>query len=279
MIRRAIFGAGVTTAAGQLLRRLTRDRPLGSGPRWERSNYRGHTVSLSGGAATALGAIIVAAAAPAPVRVGALLTTTVSAGIGLADDFDSDPTSAKGLKGHLAALSRGEMTTGAMKLVGISGTALASAALMGAGRNRTRIGAGVDALTSGALIAGTANLINLFDLRPGRALKVTALMVAGLALDPSYPYRRDLVPAILGVALGAAPGDLREETMLGDVGANSLGGLVGVALANHPRPWVRAGALGAVTGLILASEKVSFSKVIDRTAIFAQVDSWGRVPW
>lgn len=272
ILTRALLGAAVTSTAQELLLGITRGSPT-----WERKNFRGRSVNLSGGVATAAAALVAAAVA-GDYRAAAVLTTAVAAATGCADDFAADPTSAKGLRGHLKALRRGQITTGAMKLLGISAAALTSAGLISRARPAPTATRLVDVLTSGALIAGTANLINLFDLRPGRAVKVTGLLAGLLAADPTNPGGRTLAATTAGIAFGAGPRDLRENTMLGDVGANSLGALLGIALAQHPRLGIRAGALTAVLALILASEKVSFSKVIDTTAALAWADRLGRVP-
>lgn len=270
---RFLAAAGLSGGAhGVLLRRLR-----GKGA-WERQNFRGRTVNLAGGAATAAAALIAATSTPRHLRASTLIAAAAAAGTGMADDLATDPTAAKGLKGHLRALARGEVTTGAAKLLGISGAALVSAGIISRGRTAGRATYAIDALTSGALIAGMANLINLFDLRPGRALKVTALTAAALACDPTHPDGRAVGTLTAGLVAGAAPTDLQERTMLGDVGANSLGALLGVGLASHPDPRVRGAALAAVTTLILASEKVSFSRIIERTPALARLDRWGRAP-
>lgn len=119
-----------------------------------------------------------------------------------------------------------------------------------------------------ALIAGTANFTNLCDLRPGRAAKVTLVLAAGLLRGGAAP--------VLGAAAGCLPSDLGEKSMLGDCGANALGAAVGtVAAAGLPRP-VKLAALLAVIGLNLASERVSFTAVIDRTPVLRWLDQLGR---
>ena len=66
--------------------------------------------------------------------------------------------------------------------------------------------------------------------------------------------------------------------MLGDAGANALGALLGVALAARTgagRPGV---ALAVLAGLTAASEKVSFTKVIQDTPWLRELDELGRRP-
>ena len=91
-------------------------------------------------------------------------------GFGVLDDL-AGSGKRRGLKGHLGALAHGEVTTGSVKLAGLAATGLAGGLLLGGRRS--------DVLINAALIAGGANLLNLFDLRPGRAVKVAALS-AGL---------------------------------------------------------------------------------------------------
>jgi hypothetical protein len=74
------------------------------------------------------------------------------------------------------------------------------------------------------------------------------------------------------------PADLGERVMLGDCGANAVGALLGLRLAALPGRGSRAGLLGVVTALTLASEKVSFTRVIESTAGLRELDRLGRRP-
>ena len=63
--------------------------------------------------------------------------------------------------------------------------------------------------------------------------------------------------------------------MLGDAGANALGAMLGAAAAGLPRP-ARIALLAGIAGLTAASEKVSFTKVIERTPALHWLDMLGR---
>ena len=126
------------------------------------------------------------------------------------------------------------------------------------------------------LVAGAANLINLFDLRPGRAIKVSLL--ASAALAATGPRARASVAAPVGAALALLPEDLGERAMLGDSGANAIGAMLGVAAASSLPRRARLGVLAGVVGLTVASEKISFTKVIARTRALNWLDMLGRRP-
>ena len=64
--------------------------------------------------------------------------------------------------------------------------------------------------------------------------------------------------------------------MLGDCGANALGALLGTALAAATNRIGRFGLLLAIAGLTAASEKVSFTAVIERTPVLRELDALGR---
>jgi hypothetical protein len=66
--------------------------------------------------------------------------------------------------------------------------------------------------------------------------------------------------------------------MLGDAGANALGALLGLALAARTGPLGRAVLLAGVAGLTAASERVSFTRVIERTPGLRELDALGRRP-
>jgi hypothetical protein len=127
------------------------------------------------------------------------------------------------------------------------------------------------ALPDAALVAGTANLVNLFDLRPGRAGKVA--LAAGV-LTCAGPAAA-LGASVAGAAAAELPDDLAEQTMLGDLGANALGALLGLRLAAGGTA-LRWGSLVVVSALTLASERVSFSRVIERTPALQALDQLGR---
>jgi hypothetical protein len=82
----------------------------------------------------------------------------------------------------------------------------------------------------------------------------------------------------MGATLAVLPDDLGERIMLGDCGANAVGALLGLRLASIPGRGARAGLLAAVVALTLASEKVSFTKVIEATPGLRELDRLGRLP-
>lgn len=269
-VRLALAGAAAARAA-LVGAGLLSERPLGAP--WRRTNYAGRPVTLLGGPALAASATATAVlGAPAGSRTAAAIVGAVSGAVGAYDDLaGARPEQArdKGLAGHLAALRAGRVSAGAVKVAGI-GAAAALAAVVT--RRGTGAGALVDGVLTTGLVAGTANLLNLLDLRPGRAGKVGVLTAAAGLGGPSGA----LVAGPLGASLAVLPADLGEQVMLGDAGANALGALLGLRLAAIPARAPRAALLAGVVGLTLASEKVSFTTVIEATPGLRELDRLGR---
>lgn len=229
MSKRGVFGAlvaaGVAGIATWAASRKLEERTRGDDT-WERVNFRGSRVTLAAGPAAAVGAAAGAAFAPgasAKLRVAGAGTALATGAAGLFDDISGD-TASKGLHGHLSALKSGEVTSGVVK-IGVIGTS----GLAGAASVSDNV---FDAVIGGAAIAGHANLLNLLDLRPGRAAKVVLLHVPFVLAGRGGP----IGAAAVGAAGAAMPDDLGERAMLGDAGANALGGMLGLALvANEGR--------------------------------------------
>ena len=317
-----VVGAGIGVCAG--LGYVLRRKHI-KASQWERTNFHGATVSLRGGVAMA-GASVASAAVASVLsdQPRAALGGAVAAlGGGLAgyiDDVDQGAHDggkvAKGLKGHLGALAHGQVTTGVIKIAGIGASALAASALVGS-KATSVSGKAADLALNTVLIAGAANLANLLDLRPGRALKATVLVAAPLSYfscadaktpasgasvtsatasvtsgasgapsaTPAAPAsasgasaQRLLASGLNAAAITALVEDLQETTMLGDTGANAAGALLGTSLAANDSWKLRLGATLGVVGLILASEKVSFSKVIAANPALNWLDQLWRRP-
>jgi hypothetical protein len=252
---RVLAGGGLAL----LLDRAVRSCPPGGAERWRRTNHRGRTVTLLPGPVLAVAAAA-ASRSPLPAALAGLGAATVGA---YDDAVGSRPAqrSAKGLRGHAAALAQGRVTAGIVKVGGIGASAIAAAWL--SGRRHP-----FDLLLDGALVAGCANLLNLLDLRPGRALKA-GLVTAVVLGEPG--------PAAAAAVL--LPDDLAERSMLGDSGANGLGAVLGLSLANRLGDRRRrAAGLAVVVGLTAASEVVSYSAVIDAVPPLRALDRLGRQP-
>ncbi|HET7558983.1 MAG TPA: hypothetical protein VFK80_03400 [Limnochordia bacterium] len=247
-------------------------------------NHRGQTLPLVGG-------IAVGAAALLGLGFGTLLSAWSSGlavlyslavlgfgWLGIVDDALGDG-GARGLKGHVAELARGRVTTGLLKaLLGLVLGFLVSQAIAWPG-------AGWPARTAwlivyAGVIALGANLFNLLDLRPGRALKLYfAVVFALLAATLVWRTRAvELGPLVVISAAAAAylPVDLRAEAMLGDAGANMLGGVLGLALVLVLPAWGALVAFAILAALTLLSERFSFGRLIEGTPLLARFDAWGR---
>ncbi|MCP3788031.1 hypothetical protein NLX85_32200 [Micromonospora sp. A3M-1-15] len=280
-----LLAVGAGALAARYVLREVRSSP--SAPSLERTNYRGRTVTLAAGPALAVGAATAGAlgAGSAPAGAAALLAGVGAGSVGLYDDIVGarpDQKAAKGFAGHLAALREGRVTAGLVKIVGVGAAGLGAAALLAADKRvaahprRQRAGSfgrGLDVLLGAGVVAGTANLVNLLDLRPGRALKSGMLLGAPLATGPYG----GIAAGAVGAAAGLVRDDLDERVMLGDSGANALGALLGVSLAARTGPLGRAGVLAVLAALTAASEKVSFTQVIQRTPGLRHLDELGRL--
>jgi UDP-N-acetylmuramyl pentapeptide phosphotransferase/UDP-N-acetylglucosamine-1-phosphate transferase len=261
-----------------------------------RTNYRGRTVTLAGGPALAAGATVAAATGVADARTrAAVVVAGLGAGtVGGYDDLVGarPEQKAKGFRGHLGALAEGRVTSGFVKIAGVGASALLASTLLGTTSRklwpqgvpettvsgklcRSRRGAGIGHVLLGAgVIAGTANLVNLLDLRPGRAAK--AALLAGAPLAAGSDAAGGIAAGTVGAAAALLPVDLNEEIMLGDAGANALGALLGVALAARTGTVGRAVLLAGLAALTATSEKVSFTRVIERTPVLRELDALGR---
>ncbi len=198
----------------------------------------------------------------------AMLGSGVAVGaIGYLDDVYGT-RHARGFGGHVGELLRGRITTGLVKAAGGGVVGLGAAAALGL--------RGIWIAVAGTIVALSANIANLLDVRPGRAVKLwlpaaLALVTAGL---PGRSER--LVLTLLGGVLVFAVYEMREQVMLGDTGAGLLGvvaGVATVAAAGRPTLVLVLLVLVLFTG---ASEIVSFSRVIEAVRPLRWVDELGR---
>ena len=244
-----------------------------------RTNVRGIEVpvvlghALAGGAFAGLAVLIVIAA-----QVGALPSDTLAVGIALIvmwaagawDDRRGDERP-RGFRGHLSALGSRTMTGGLVKIAAalVAGLAVAPFVPSNGAAPSTHVFGTV------ALVALSANLVNLFDRAPGRAGKVALLGIIPLLIVGDRGWALSMAP-VLGALLLCMPLDLRERGMLGDAGANPLGAVIGVGLAASLGEWGRSAAIIILLVLNLVSEKWSFSRAIEATPPLRWIDGLGR---
>lgn len=273
----------VALAVGFLAARLVwvMMRPVLAHELFQRENYRGKRLPTAAGLVLALGLLLVeagrvvvsaaadGASGPGPGRSALVVLVLGLAALGLLDDV-AGSGERRGFRGHLAALREGRLTTGALKMIG--GGAIGALAVAIARPDNDLL----ELVTDAALIALAANLGNLFDLAPGRAIKVSVLAFAGLVAATAADPRLSGPAVVIGAAVGLLFEDLREHVMLGDTGANLLGGALGLGVVVVGSPVVRLATLGVLAILNGASEWVSFSRVIDRVAPLRLLDRAGR---
>ncbi len=256
-------------------------RPTFDAPLFQRTNVRGADVPVAVG--VLLPIVLIAAAALlvfadtaswVVLSETALRTTVLGASgfglLGLLDDL-AGCSSSRGFGGHLRALGERRLTTGAVKLFGGGAVALlvASAA---SNERPARL------LADAALIALAANLANLLDRAPGRVAKAALLAAVPIGVVAGVDDRLAGAAVVLAATAVLLVPDLKEQLMLGDTGANVLGATLGLAVVLTAAPSTRSIVLAVVLALNLLSERVSFSRVIERTPPLRALDRLGRLP-
>ncbi len=241
--------------------------------RMVKANYRGKAVSPALGPALLLGYLPAAAVtawrggADGAAAAAFSFLLTGFAFLGLWDDLICDRTS--GLKGHFGAGKRGRLTGGLLKVI----TALLTAFLF----TGTLPFPAWRRLAVLPLILLSANGINLFDRRPGRALK---LFFAGAVLiifmaGTHTAAARHLLPLMAG-ALAIASLDLEASGMLGDCGSNMLGAALGSCAAACLSLPLQGALLLFWAALHLFCEYFSLSQIIEGNRILRHLDGLGR---
>lgn len=242
-----------------------------------RVNYLGVEIPTAAGISVVFAAVpgyILAAWFYLPMRFS---LTIFAAGIlgmsflGLLDDLIGT-REITGLRGHLKALLRGRLTTGGLKAVG--------GIVIAAGFSVFFSEDWLGLLGNSLLVALFTNALNLYDLRPGRAVKV---FLMGGTLFFIYGFSRQYVPnevlvilPALGAALAFLRFDLGGKMMLGDTGSNALGISLGMA-AVLLLPGVVKWALVVLLVLLhIYTEKYSLTDTIERIKILRYLDEWGR---
>jgi hypothetical protein len=250
----------------------------------ERINERGRAVVTGAGLAVPVAFVLVEGGRALASAAGLLdvhhrgqldgaraISLIVALGFGLLGVVDdlAGTGHPRGFRGHVAALGGGRLTSGGLKLLGGATLALAIAGPAG-GATGGRV------VADAALIALSANLGNLLDRAPGRVLKSSVLAFAVLAVLVGFDRRLVGPAVVVGAGLGLALDDLHERAMLGDAGANVLGGILGLAVVLTCTTTARTGALIAVLALNVLAELVSFSRVIDAVPPLRAIDMLGR---
>lgn len=187
--------------------------------------------------------------------------------LGLIDDLIGGRET-RGFKGHFGELFKGKLTTGALKAIG--GGLISFYVVAGFSENIFL------QFLNAILVTLTVNTFNLLDLRPGRAIKVFLILGAiSYLFSLAYP-----VWIFWGIFLGSIvvlfKAELAEEIMLGDVGSNVLGAILGFTFVVNFNWKVNSLILALLVLLQLFTEKHSLTELIERNRILRWLDELGR---
>jgi UDP-GlcNAc:undecaprenyl-phosphate GlcNAc-1-phosphate transferase len=196
-----------------------------------------------------------------------LLVSLVLGMTGFIDDHFGDKA-VKGIKGHLKKLiTEYKVSTGILKVI----VALALGYFISSWHHDRYYQIAMGTFT----FAVWVNVLNLLDVRPGRAIKGfwSAAFLLLLMHGGSIGLPEILLLLITIVLFDT---DRKERGMLGDAGANALGGIIGTWIVQ----WATSleMALYISFGLLITfySERYSISKWIEMHPLAKRLDQWGR---
>ena len=187
--------------------------------------------------------------------------------LGFIDDMLAD-TGIKGIKAHLSAASAGKSSTGWLKIL---------------------MGIGTGSIVSGYfhvnwqvlplytfLFALCMNFINMLDLRPGRAIKGFLLNLLIMTVVVGYGSLWAFIPVIAFLIIYIG-GELKEIYMLGDTGANLLGGIIGFYAVKNLNVAEASVFIAFYTLIHIFAEYRSISGYIESNRLLNYIDCIGRL--
>ncbi len=173
-----------------------------------------------------------------------------------------------GFKGHFGALFRGRLTTGGLKAVGGGVIALFLAVFIA--------GEWWNIILNTLIIALFTNMMNLLDLRPGRAVKGFLIFLLAITIIATGRMDYLLLTPLLGVVLCYFPQDLRARAMMGDAGSNVLGLSLGFLVVTSLSLTARLGFLVFLLAMHIYTEKFSLTNTIENNVLLRTIDQLGR---
>ncbi len=185
---------------------------------------------------------------------------------GILDDIIGN-RDVSGLKGHFKSLLKGKLTTGGFKALfgGFIGVVISIAISKNI----------YDIVINTLIIALSTNLMNLLDLRPGRAIKGYLVISIGF-LFTLNEYTRMLLLLILPNVIAYFNQDLKARAMMGDTGSNVLGISIGILFVMGYSLKVRLIWLVFLIFIHILTEKYSLTKIIEDNKILNFIDKLGR---
>ena len=203
-----------------------------------------------------------------------LFASTAMTILGLIDDLMGSGE-ARGLKGHFKKLFlEKELTTGALKaLMGGFIALLVSIIILPPKLGFSWV---FLIILNTLIIALFTNLINLMDLRPGRAGKVFLIISVLLIILGSASSQIALLGLVLGSLLAYLPKDLAAKAMMGDTGSNVLGVTLGITSVLVLDTSAKLIVFGVLVVMHIITEKYSLTKIIEKNKVLRYFDMLGR---
>lgn len=196
-----------------------------------------------------------------------LFALAVTSFIGALDDMLGNRDTL-GFKGHVGALFKGKITTGGLKLILGGMTSL----LVSLWLSHNILIVLINLLLLGLM----TNLLNLLDLRPGRAIKFFILIDIVILFSGIARELMLQLVSLLGFGLGYLPFDLKAKGMLGDVGANPLGMALGIGVVYSFGTGVKLIILFLLFLIHLIAERYSLTELIKKNHVLNFLDELGR---
>lgn len=201
------------------------------------------------------------------IMITALYTASL---LGFMDDILGS-RDALGLKGHIRALLSGKLTTGIIKAAGVFLISLIASIFLSFGFWTI--------ILNTLLTALFTNLLNMLDLRPGRAVKfyMFLTLIYGInALLTGRYYSFILILPIISSVIGYFPFDLKARCMMGDAGSNLLGISAGILSVIQSSYFGKLILLFLLIMIHVITEKHSLSDVIKHSRLLSFFDNLGR---
>ncbi|WP_300279900.1 glycosyl transferase [Peptacetobacter sp.] len=185
---------------------------------------------------------------------------------GIMDDIIGN-RNVSGLKGHFKSLFKGTLTTGGFKALygGFVGL-LISVVLTNSIP---------EIILNTLIVALSTNLMNLMDLRPGRAIKVYLLIMLVMIFTLTG-FNKVLMCLLVPSVLAYFNQDLKAKCMMGDAGSNVLGISIGIFMVYGYSINIKIAWLGFLIAIHIFTEKYSLTEIIEKNKVLNFLDRLGR---